>query len=472
MQLSVGDLGYLVLGIVFLVMGLITLLLTVLRSAIRDASIILFGIMSCVWGTRFLLYTPLASHLLLIDPVLLARVGRGFTYFSGTAAFGFAWAFLGPGWRSSLRLLAYASLVFSCLASIALIVHPDPDLLLSPFNLLVLVGAVTVLGSILQPKLRRERRLRGLIVGFCLALAFIILENLRALALLPVPWDVEWIGVLILYITLGKLIAVRMFANERRLTEIRHELATARRIQVALLPASPPRLPGLTVAARYVPMAQVAGDIYDFIRIDERKLCILIADVSGHGIPAALIASMVKGAFRAQSDRFHEPHHVLAGMNRILSGQFETQFVTAACAYIDLEACKVLYSGAGHPPLLLQTSEPAPIQSLQENGLMLGPFPGAEYACLEHPLIGGERLFFCTDGILEAENTEGRCFGDQALAEELQTFRDLTAEQFADGLLEAVAHWTGKRADESHDDDLTLIVVDVLGKRSAPIQSL
>jgi len=186
-----GELGYLVLGVVFVAIGLITLLLTILRSASRDAAIFLFGAMSCVWGIRFLLYTQLAPSLLAGDPQALQRVARAFTYFGASAAFGFAWAYLGLGWRSSLRALAYISLAFSCVASLVLLVNPDRDLLLPIFNVMILVGAATVIANTLHPYLRERTRQHGLIAGFCASAVFFVLENLRALGLVPIPFDVE-----------------------------------------------------------------------------------------------------------------------------------------------------------------------------------------------------------------------------------------------------------------------------------------
>jgi len=216
------------------------------------------------------------------------------------------------------------------------------------------------------------------------------------------------------------------------------------------------------VAVRYVPMAQVAGDIYDFVSLDERRLCILVADVSGHGIPAALIASLVQGAFRAQREHMHEPHRVLSGMNRLLSGQFETEFVTAGCAFIDLNAGRLRYSGAGHPPMLLLPPEPAPLRSMHENGLMLGPFPQSEYASVEETLGGGERILLCTDGILEASKADGDFLGDEGLARLAERHREMDAERLAEHLIGEVDRWVGVSERRSHADDLTLIVVDVL----------
>lgn len=453
--------GYLVLGLVFVAIGLITLLLTVLRSASRDASIFLFGAMSCVWGIRFLLYTQLVPLLLTEEPQALQGLARSFAYFGASAAFGFALAYLGPGWRSSLRGLAYVSLAFSCVASLALLVNPDRDLLLPVFNVMIIIGAVTVIANALHPDLRQQTRQQGLIAGFCASLIFFVLENLRSLGLVSIPYDVEWIGVLILYLTLGRLIAVRMFTNERRLASINQELATARQIQASLLPRQAPRISGISMAARYVPMNDVAGDIYDFVQVDDCRQGILIADVSGHGVPAALIASMVKGAFRAQIDDIERPERVLHGMNRILTGQLDQQFVTASCTFIDMETGTLRYSGAGHPPLIIQQKDGDQFISLQQNGLILGQFPSATYSSVERPLATGDRLLLYTDGILEATTPGGEEFGEDSLHDFLARNRELPAENLADALLAAINDWAGRGRYESLDDDLTMVVVDV-----------
>jgi phosphoserine phosphatase RsbU/P len=458
--LDAADLGYLVLGIVFLALGSITLLLTILRSASRDAVIFLFGIMSSVWGLRFLFYTDLVPLLLTGDPHALEQVARALTYFGGAAAFGFACAFLGPGHRQSIRILTLVSLLFSLVAAVALIVNPNRDLLMPAFSVLVILGTLVIIANTLRQDLRRQPRLQGLNLGFGLAIVFFVLENLRALELVPLSFDVEWVGVLILYFTLGRLIGRRLFTNERRLAAIRQELATARRIQASLLPRQAPRIAGLTLAARYVPMEEVVGDIYDFVAMEGVRQSILVADVSGHGIAAALIASLVKGAYRAQAAHLDRPELVLAGMNRILTGQLDREFVTAGCAYIDAEAGLLRYAGAGHPPLLICPRDGRNCAGLQENGLILGQFVDAAYDSVEHPLAPGDRLLLYTDGILEATDGEERQFGERKLRKFIAGNRELPAEELADALLRAVTEWSEVRPGGSLEDDLTLVVVD------------
>src|ERR1700727_2465830 len=138
-----------------------------------------------------------------------------------------------------------------------------------------------------------------------------------------------------------------------QLQTIQKELETARQIQLSILPAEVPKLEGLDIAARYIPMTSVAGDFYDFIMVDEKHLGILIADVSGHGMPAALIASMLKIALAAQVPHAADPAQVLSGLNQALCGKFQHHYVTAAYLFVDIAKGTLTYAGAGHPPMLM-----------------------------------------------------------------------------------------------------------------------
>lgn len=108
-------------------------------------------------------------------------------------------------------------------------------------------------------------------------------------------------------------------------------------------------LPGM----RYQPMTSVAGDFYDFLASSDDVLTILVADVSGHGVPAALVACMLKVCFAAQRNNAADPAAILSGLSLMLRDSLGGQYVTAACAAIDRKARRITYSGAGHPPTLL-----------------------------------------------------------------------------------------------------------------------
>ncbi len=246
----------------------------------------------------------------------------------------------------------------------------------------------------------------------------------------------------------------------QQLVEINTELEMARQIQLSILPSSTPKITGMDIVARYIPMTSVAGDFYDFIRVDDRHLGILIADVSGHGLPAALIASMLQVALTAQARHVSEPGKVLAGLNQALCGKFQHNFVTAAYVYVDLEKNFMNYGGAGHPPLLLWRKSTGGASQLLENGLVLGQFEEATYDSLQLPIETGDRFFLYTDGIPETSNPAQEEFGTDRIMQSMEKNNNLPASSFVDALLLELARWLQQPPGEGHKDDISLLAVD------------
>ena len=247
----------------------------------------------------------------------------------------------------------------------------------------------------------------------------------------------------------------------QQLLTIQKELETARQIQLSILPAEIPKIEGVDIAARYVPMAAVAGDFYDFIVVDEKRVGILVADVSGHGMPAALIASMLKIALAAQWTNAADPARVLLGLNQALCGKFQHHYVTAAYIFVDMQKGKLAYAGAGHPPLLLRDGSSKGVRSVAENGLFLGRFPFATYSSLELPLNAGDRVLLYTDGIPETTNPAGVEFGTDCFGRFLEAEQSTSADQFADRLLEALSRWSARGPGKDLDDDITMVAIHV-----------
>jgi sigma-B regulation protein RsbU (phosphoserine phosphatase) len=254
---------------------------------------------------------------------------------------------------------------------------------------------------------------------------------------------------------LGAVVVSRIFEREEQLIEVHKELEIARRIQTAILPLVLPSSPSVTMAARYLAMTAVAGDFYDFLLPGKDRIGILIADVSGHGVPAALIASMVKVAIAAQLHSADDPAQVLTGMNRILCGKMQGQFVSAAYLFLDTENWLLRYAGAGHPPLL--RCEGDAIDSISENGLPLGLFAHAAYTTTQRTLTPGTRFLLYTDGLIEASDAADEFFGEDRVRAVLGEAKMLTAEQSATLCVDRVTAWSGP----PQQDDLTVIVVDI-----------
>jgi phosphoserine phosphatase RsbU/P len=246
----------------------------------------------------------------------------------------------------------------------------------------------------------------------------------------------------------------------QQLLTIHKELETARQIQLSILPSELPKIEGLDIAARYVPMTSVAGDFYDFIVVDDKHVGILVADVSGHGMPAALIASMLKIALSAQAARAADPAQVLSGLNQALCGKFQHHFVTAAYLFVNMENRTLTYAGAGHPPLLLWGG-PEGVRAIEENGLFLGKFTFATYSSIELPLNIGDRVLLYTDGIPETTNPEGAEFGAARFKQFLETEHNISAEHFADQLLMELSRWSARGSNEDLDDDITIVTIHI-----------
>src|SRR5580765_4508977 len=246
----------------------------------------------------------------------------------------------------------------------------------------------------------------------------------------------------------------------KQLIAINIEMEMARQIQLSILPKETPKLPGIEIVARYLPMTSVAGDFYDFIVVDEKRIGILVADVSGHGLPSALIASMLQVALTAQVGHAGDPARVLSGLNQALCGKFEDSFVTAAYVFVDLEKKLLTYAGAGHPPLLFLAGADGTAKEVLENGLFLGLFPEATYESLELPIKAGDRGLLYTDGIPETKNPTEVEFGTNRIKRFMETNQKLSGDRFTDLLIDDLSTWAERPRGQGQQDDITVLTID------------
>lgn len=247
----------------------------------------------------------------------------------------------------------------------------------------------------------------------------------------------------------------------KQLQTIQEELETARKIQLSILPRELPAIRDLDIATRYVPMTSVAGDFYDFIVVDDQHVGILVADVSGHGMPAALIASMLKIAFAAQAEWAADPAKVLAGLNQSLCDKFHDSYVTAVYVYLDMEKRVARYGGAGHPPILMCNGATGQVQELSENGFFLSWIPDATYSSKEVSLNPGDWIILYSDGIPETADRSQEAFGMERFRSFIEKNSFLSPDEFATKLLEGLHAFSGRTQDEEPDDDVTLAVIHI-----------
>jgi sigma-B regulation protein RsbU (phosphoserine phosphatase) len=205
-------------------------------------------------------------------------------------------------------------------------------------------------------------------------------------------------------------------------------------------------------------MKAVAGDFYEFIPVDGEQMGLLVADVTGHGVPAALIASMIKVAMQSVMACADEPGEVLRGLNRILYGLLRDQLISAAYLWLDTGNCKALYSAAGHPPLLRWRE--GKLEGIESNGLLFGVIPEADYPVCDLSIHSGDRFLLYTDGVIEPQNAGGDSFGDRKLEQVVRDNQFCPPAELSDQLLSEIGVW--QSASMGQQDDITLIVIDAV----------
>jgi phosphoserine phosphatase RsbU/P len=455
-----------VAAVALFLIALAAIALFFFRRGARDLTLIYFGLFCILYAVKLL--TLLSSFRTLFDEsqMFWNYVSWAITCTIILPAGLFVYHVADEHFRNFLRWLLVAQTVFTIFGILAAAFKVSLGKLLLTNNTMVLgtfiATALFLVASKWRPGPRRSltREFRVFISGFLVWMLFVVHANLLGLGLKISPGhNLELVGFLVFVACLGYVSAYRTFTNEQRLIAIDKELEIARRIQSSTLPQCIPTLTGLQIAACYVPMSAVAGDLYDFVSVDEKRVGILVADVTGHGMPAALIASMLHVVFEGQAAHAHDPARVLTGLNRALCGKFDAHYVTAAYLFVDLEKSLLHYSAAAHPPLML-ASAAGNVREIEENGLMLGMFPEAVYSSVEIPVAPGDRCLLYTDGILEARNAGREEFGKSRCIEFLETQRDIPTALFANALLENIGGFSGYNSTRAQEDDITLLVLD------------
>lgn len=250
-----------------------------------------------------------------------------------------------------------------------------------------------------------------------------------------------------------------------KLNNMERELETAKKIQANILPAKLPKTQSIRIETVYLPMQSVGGDLYDFHIIDDTKLGILIADVSGHGISAAIIMGMVKLSFKQQLSFAHEPEKLLENMNKFLYGSIGKGFVTACYCYIDTSKMEISFSSAGHPAIILIDKTTNEFQEFAPKGTLLGAFPNIKCQSITRKIQSDFRLLMITDGVLEMRNKSNtkEMFGDEKLKEFIHENASIDPKIFMNALVENITEFSKKDPiTGSLDDDITIVLVDIV----------
>jgi phosphoserine phosphatase RsbU/P len=238
------------------------------------------------------------------------------------------------------------------------------------------------------------------------------------------------------------------------------DLSIAREIQMGILPADLTpctKGTGLDIFAVMEPAKQVGGDLYEVLRVDEDHVAVILGDVSGKGIPAALFMAVTMTLARTMARQFGKPDEILKRLNDELAAQNPRgMFVTVACLVFNLKSGQVTGASAGHGPLLLvrpgQESRPV----FPSTGMVAGLFPDRPFTCEYLQLKAGDTIVLFTDGVTDAADLRGDTFGDARVEEYLHRTPGGSARETVEGLLGAVRDFS---AGAPQFDDITLMAV-------------
>ena len=233
------------------------------------------------------------------------------------------------------------------------------------------------------------------------------------------------------------------------------ELNIARNIQLNLLPSSPPTVERYDLAAVSRPSKFVGGDYYDFIDKDG-MLALAVADVSGKGVPASLLMASLQASLRGSMDLLERPSELIRRLNKAMCRTTSVdRFVTMFYGYLDTENDRLMYTNAGHLfPVLV--SEGGEMKILDYSGLVLGVQEEFDYDAMEVPLSKGDLFVVVTDGVTEAERSDGEYFGEERLYELIRTSRKMSAEEIKNQVVNSVMEFSGNGRVM---DDVTVLVL-------------
>jgi serine phosphatase RsbU (regulator of sigma subunit) len=253
----------------------------------------------------------------------------------------------------------------------------------------------------------------------------------------------------------------KLYAEAIEGARIAKQMRLAGVVQRRMIPEKAPLIPGLDIAATYIPCFDVGGDLYDFLQVSDTRVVVMIADVIGKGIPAALMMSCFRGTVRAYADTEPDKRGTLKDIinkiNKMACSECrDGEFVTLFYAIIDVKDMAVTYCNCGHEPAVLIRD--GQITELEKGGLVLGVKPQAEYDIETLALKDGDCLLLYTDGLIDAANFDGQLWGRESLLKTAKKFTAGSAERMVKNVLGYRRRFVGLA---SQCDDTSIIVVKV-----------
>jgi len=252
-------------------------------------------------------------------------------------------------------------------------------------------------------------------------------------------------------------LAERNAQLERAQAQLKAELDIARALQIAILPSAFPTMPGCDGAARMIPATTMGGDFYDFIELPDGRIGLVMADVSGKGVPAAFFMAVSRTNLRELASHHSDPGACLAQANEVLCTQNPMDlFVTVFYCIFDPVSGKLSYANAGHNPPFVRRAAGSVEALSGRGGFVLGAMPGAKFPMHTVYLGRGDRIVLFTDGVTEAFNPRNEAYGNERLVAELMAHGDGSATTLVERICDSVTSFTGEAP---QSDDITLTVL-------------
>ena len=438
------DLPAFIVGVALCTIALGLFAFALLGRNISNIDLPIAGAFAAAYGIRLVLTTASAA-MLLDKPPWLPYVRAALEYIVPIPGAILFERFFSERLRWMNRLPTIAFIACAVVAIPFEIVTRQPGAFLNINNGIVIGFLGVYLLNIIMPAPGESQDWRILRLATAIFGAFIINEHFKFVHD-RFGFTREPVGFLIFIGAIVFTLIRHTVRTQMRVASVDGELAAARQIQMSIIPKMPPAIRGLDLASIYAPASEVAGDFFDFLVIDEQWLGILVADVSGHGVPDALVASMLKVALAGHVEHAREPARLLHELNAFFCGKLERQFITATYTVIDAGNGKVTVGSAGHPPPILVRRDRS-IEELAADGALMGRFPTAQFSERSTPIGDGDALVLYTDGIPEALNAAGEMWGEARFHDSLAN--GASAQQ----ILEAVKSWSPILR-----DDITLVV--------------
>jgi phosphoserine phosphatase RsbU/P len=455
-------------------------------AVLRERILLWFGLFAAPYGLALVCRSILIPQWDGSAELIIFVLGRVIGLAASIPALLLFQEFYGQGWRLSSKWLLWIYAVLLLGVFFLMVTHerartiPSPGIalvILVPLALLIdrlagyrappIKGRLVIFSGLLiffltfsYDHLSALRRIREEKKASASGLTFSY-DHLSALRLTGRHVSTEPFGFLVLMACLGYVVSKRVATNEAEWISLTGEMRAARKIQDAILPSSMPTISPWAVAARYAPMSGVAGDFYGFPRVLPNSLGIILADVMGHGVPAALVASMVKVAVFNEVGRGQSPAKIVQELNRTLCKEAPGQLASAIYVELNEEGNLARYTAGGQPPPLLWRRGEQRLDTLDSAGLLLGVRLEESYDDSTLHFAKGDRLLIYSDGLTEAENGKGESFGDAVLPNFFVLKQNLSAETFAEALLKSVLAWSVEDSRRGQADDITFVIVDL-----------